>query len=216
MRRRTVAPPVRGGSCAAPRSDRARSALHPSSQRLETARCADLPPRARESGQTGRGGRANTVRRAPLAGSDDAEARWAASGRSGGFAQSCGRRRSFDRGGPDPCSLHQQGSCGRFPCVSGRDPSAYLAVVRRGLAHSTSRSTYGKLSTEEMILTSAGTKLRLKNSGCQNFPLCNSAGKGKAQGQKAKGTEFEPRRSQNFLLKPLRPRAFSSRQGGEY
>ena len=37
--------------------------------------------------------------------------------------------------------------------------------------------------------------------------------KGKAQGQKAKGTEFEPRRSQNFLLKPLRPRAFSSRQG---
>ena len=106
---------------------------------LTAARCADLPPRARESGQTGRGGRATTVRRAPLAGSDDAEARWAASGRSGGFAQSCGRRRSFDRGGPDPCSLHQQGSCGRFPCVSGRDPSLGISgVVRRGLAHSTS------------------------------------------------------------------------------
>ena len=37
-----------------------------------------------------------------------------ASGRSGGFAQSRGRGRSFDRGRPDLRSRHQQGSCGPF------------------------------------------------------------------------------------------------------
>jgi hypothetical protein len=36
----------------------------------------------------------------------------------------------------------------------------------------------------------------------RTLKACN-ARKGKAQGQKAKGTEFEPRRSQNFLLKPF-------------
>ena len=37
----------------------------------------------------------------------------------------------------------------------------------------------------------------------------------KREGEKAKGAEFEPRRSQNFLLKPLLPEAFPSRQGGD-
>ena len=37
----------------------------------------------------------------------------------------------------------------------------------------------------------------------------------KRKGEKAKGAEFEPRRSQNFLLKPLLPEAFPSRQGGD-
>ena len=59
---------------------------------LVSARCADLPLPASAAGQTGRGGRAKRVKRAPLAGGDDAEARWAASRRCCGFAQSCGRR----------------------------------------------------------------------------------------------------------------------------
>jgi hypothetical protein len=80
---------------------------------LTPARCADVPPLARASGQPGRGERARRPQIAPLAGSDDAEARRAASRRCGGFAQSCGRRRSFDTGRSDPCARHQQGSCGR-------------------------------------------------------------------------------------------------------
>jgi hypothetical protein len=59
---------------------------------------------------------------APLAGSDDAEARRTAGGRCGGFAQSCGWRWTFDRGRSGLRSLHQQGSWGRFSCVSVRDP----------------------------------------------------------------------------------------------
>jgi hypothetical protein len=76
----------------------------------------------------------------------------------------------------------------------------------------------GKLSTEEVILTSAARAREIKDQkfGLPKFFPSQIGRKGKAQGQKAKGTEFEPRRSQNFLLKPLRPRAFSSRQEGEY
>ena len=76
----------------------------------------------------------------------------------------------------------------------------------------------GKLSTEEVILTSAARAREIKTQkfGLPKFSPSQIGRKGKAQGQKAKGTEFEPRRSQNFLLKPLRPRAFSSRQEGEY
>ena len=80
---------------------------------LTPARCADVPPPAREAGHTARGERAKTLNSAPLAGSDDAEARCAASRRRRGFAQGCGWRWSFDRGRSDPCSRHQQGSCGR-------------------------------------------------------------------------------------------------------
>ena len=76
----------------------------------------------------------------------------------------------------------------------------------------------GKLSTEQVILTSAARAREIKTQqfGLPKFSPSQIGRKGKAQGQKAKGTEFEPRRSQNFLLKPLRPRAFSSRQEGEY
>ena len=76
----------------------------------------------------------------------------------------------------------------------------------------------GKLSTEQVILTRAARAREIKTQqfGLPKFSPSQIGRKGKAQGQKAKGTEFEPRRSQNFLLKPLRPRAFSSRQGGEY
>jgi hypothetical protein len=84
---------------------------------LTPARCADLPPPAREAGQHWRRRRAKSTQNARLAGSDGAEARWAAGGRCGGFAQSCGRCRSFDRGRPDLCSRHPQGSCGRFERV---------------------------------------------------------------------------------------------------
>ena len=48
------------------------------------------------------------------AGSDDAEARWAASGRRGGLAQSCSWYRTVDRGRSDLCWPHLQRSCGRF------------------------------------------------------------------------------------------------------
>ena len=51
---------------------------------------------------------------APVAGSDGAEGRWPARRRSGGFAQGCRWRWSFDRGRPDLCFRHQQGSGGRF------------------------------------------------------------------------------------------------------
>ena len=66
----------------------------------------------RRSANRGAGGRLDWAPRASLAGRDDAEGRRAASRRPCGFAQSCGRRRSFDRGRSDPCSRHQQGSCG--------------------------------------------------------------------------------------------------------
>jgi hypothetical protein len=48
----------------------------------------------------------------PLAGGDDAEKWQATRQRSGGFAQSCGWRWSFDKGRSDLCSRHQQRSCG--------------------------------------------------------------------------------------------------------
>jgi hypothetical protein len=80
---------------------------------LTPARCADMPLPAREAGRHRPRRRGRTLFFAPVAGSDDAEARWAASGRCGGFAQSCGRRRPFDRARPDLCSRHHHGSCGR-------------------------------------------------------------------------------------------------------
>ena len=80
---------------------------------LTPARCAELPPAAREAGQHWPRRRSFPSKSAALAGSDDAEARCAASRRCGGFAQSCGRCRSFDTGRSDPCARHQHGSCGR-------------------------------------------------------------------------------------------------------
>ena len=100
---------------------------------LGPARCAHLPPRARESVQPGRGGRAKSPHNTPVAGSADAEARRAASRRCRGFAQSCGRRWVSDQGRSDPCSRHQQGGCGRVSCVSVRDPllsSSVCALTR--------------------------------------------------------------------------------------
>ena len=54
---------------------------------LTPARCAELPLAAREAGQHWPRRRSFPLLNAPLAGSDGAEARHAASGRSGGFAQ---------------------------------------------------------------------------------------------------------------------------------
>ena len=98
---------------------------------LAPARCAHLPPRARESVQPGRGGRAKSPHNTPVAGSDDAEARRAARRRCRGFAQSCGSRWASDQGRSDPCSRHQQGSCGRYACVSVRLHSSFVEVQFR-------------------------------------------------------------------------------------
>ena len=88
---------------------------------LTSARRAEMPPSAREAGPSWPRNACQTSRRAPVAGSDDAEGGRAASGRCGGFAQSCGRCRSFDRGRSDLCWRHQQGSCG---------PVSYVSVPR--------------------------------------------------------------------------------------
>ena len=98
---------------------------------LTAARGADLPLRASAAGQTGRGERAARARRAPVAGSDDAEGRRAASRRRGGLAGSCGRHRSFDPGRSDPYARHQQGSCGRFAPASVRDAEIFRSGRRR-------------------------------------------------------------------------------------
>jgi hypothetical protein len=87
---------------------------------LRPSRCADLPTPTRAAGQHWPRRASGDGQHAPLAGSDDAEARWAASGRCGGFAQSCGRRWSSDRGRSDLCWRHQQGSCGPVSRVSVR------------------------------------------------------------------------------------------------
>ena len=116
--------------CSGHRSERPAWLHHYARDLLTPARCAELPPVAREAGQHWPWRRSFPSKSAPLAGSDDAEARRAASGRSGGFAQSCGRDRCFDRGRPDLCSRHQQGSCGRF----ARGWDAVPAVRVRGLA----------------------------------------------------------------------------------
>ena len=59
---------------------------------------------------------------APVAGSDGAEGRWPARRRSGGFAQSCRWRWSFDRGRPDLCFRHQQAFAPLRPgeCLASR------------------------------------------------------------------------------------------------
>ena len=101
---------------------------------LTPARCADLPRPAREAGQHWQRRRAKSTQNARLAGSDGAEARWAAGGRCGGFAQSCGRCRSFDRGRSDLCSRHPQGSCGRFERVLSALSRIPLDLGTRGLA----------------------------------------------------------------------------------
>ena len=97
---------------------------------LRPSRCADLPTPTRAAGQHWPRRASGDGQHAPLAGSDDAEARWAASGRCGGFAQSCGRRWSSDRGRSDLCWRHQQGSCGPVSCVSVRASIAIWAVRR--------------------------------------------------------------------------------------
>jgi hypothetical protein len=108
---------------------------------ITPAVCAELPAPARAAGQPGHGEPAKRQRDALVAGSDGTEARWAGSGRCGGFAQSCGRRRSPDRSRPDLRSLHQQGSCGQFPCVSVHtDRSTRWLSLPRALARGGGRN----------------------------------------------------------------------------
>ena len=102
-----------GWLCAGALPERSAWLHHYARDLLTPARCAELPPAAREAGQHWPRRRSFPSKSAPLAGSDDAEARCAASRRCGGFAQSCGRCRSFDTGRSDPCARHQHGSCGR-------------------------------------------------------------------------------------------------------
>ena len=102
-----------------------------------------------------------------------------------------------------------RGAAGRFPRVRSGSRSLSSKVLCVLASRSpTPRTRRGKLSTQEVFL--------YQKFGLPKLSPSQIGRNGKAQGQKAKGTEFEPRRSQNFLLKPLRPRAFSSRQGGEY
>ena len=102
-----------GWLCAGALPERSAWLHHYARDLLTPARCAELPPAAREAGQHWPRRRSFPSKSAALAGSDDAEARCAASRRCGGFAQSCGRCRSFDTGRSDPCARHQHGSCGR-------------------------------------------------------------------------------------------------------
>jgi hypothetical protein len=92
---------------------------------LGSSRCADLPPPTRAASQRDRREGSKSCPDA-LAGSahDDAAGRTVGPRAYdvGGFAQSCGPRRSFDRGRSDLCSRHQQASCGRFARVSA-DPA---------------------------------------------------------------------------------------------
>ena len=99
--------------CSGHRPGRAAWLEHYRRNLLAPARRADLPPAARAGGQHWPRRPAESSETALLAGSDDAVARCAASGRCGGFAQSCGRRRPFDRARPDLRSRHHHGSCGR-------------------------------------------------------------------------------------------------------
>jgi hypothetical protein len=64
---------------------------------LAPARSAGLPPAAREAGQHWLRRRAKSSRTTAVAGSADAEARWAASGRSGGFALIRGAQKRPDQ-----------------------------------------------------------------------------------------------------------------------
>ena len=90
---------------------------------LTSAGRAELPPPAREAGPSWPRRACQTSKRSPVAGSDDAEGGRAASGRCGGFAQSCGRCRFFDRGRSNRCWRHQQASCGRLYCVQNKEAS---------------------------------------------------------------------------------------------
>jgi hypothetical protein len=116
--------------CSGHRPGRAAWLEHYRRNLLAPARRADLPPAARAGGQHWPRRPAESSETALLAGSDDAVARCAASGRCGGFSQSCGRRCSFDRGRSDLCWRHQQGSCGRFARVSaiGRTPGLKMVA----------------------------------------------------------------------------------------
>jgi hypothetical protein len=116
--------------CSVHRPERSAWLDHYPRDLLAPARCADLPPAARAGGQHWPRRRAGSSQNAVLAGSDGAEAHRPVSGRRGGFAQSCGRRRSFDRGRPDPCSRHHQGRCGRFARVLSAIPAIPRADLR--------------------------------------------------------------------------------------
>ena len=106
---------------------------------LTPARCAERPTPAREAGQHWLRRASGMQSGAPLAGSDDAEARRTAGGRCGGFAQSCGWRWTFDRGRSDLRSLHQQGSWGAlFLRFGPRSPAQHQKPVSGApsIAHS--------------------------------------------------------------------------------
>jgi hypothetical protein len=116
--------------CSVHRPERSAWLDHHPRDLLAPARCADLPPAARAGGQHWPRRRSGSSQNAVLAGSDGAEAHRPVSGRRGGFAQSCGRRRSFDRYRPDPCSRHHQGRCGRFARVMSANPCHSEHILR--------------------------------------------------------------------------------------
>jgi hypothetical protein len=116
--------------CSVHRPERSAWLDHHPRNLLAPARCADLPPAARAGGQHWPRRRSGSSQNAVLAGSDGAEAHRPVSGRCGGFAQSCERRRSFDRGRPDPCPRHHQGRCGRFARVMSANPCHSEHILR--------------------------------------------------------------------------------------
>ena len=97
---------------------------------LTPARCAELPPAARGSGRpeslpkratTRRWSAVMTPRDAGLRADDAVTSHRAADGAVPSIARIIGR--------PDLCSLHQQGSYGRFCCVFVRDDEFVLPSI---------------------------------------------------------------------------------------
>jgi hypothetical protein len=84
---------------------------------LRPAARRELRQAASAAGQTVGGEASNRHASPGFEGSVSAEARSVAPWRSSSFAQRSGRFHSSDRSRSDPCSLHQHGRGGRFPCV---------------------------------------------------------------------------------------------------
>jgi len=91
-----------------------------------------------------------------------------------------------------------RGAAGRFPRVRSESRSLKSFDTWLAIAHS-SNPPQGKIKHRRGVFVT-------QKFGLPKLSPSQIGRNGKAQGQKAKGTEFEPRRSQNFLLKPLRPR----------
>ena len=139
---------------------------------LTSAGRAELPPPAREAGPSWPRRACQTSKRSPVAGSDDAEGGRAASGRCGGFAQSCGRCRFFDRGRSNRCWRHQQASCGRLYCVNQQEASptstpwinqaSYCREPYASKPQASGLDTIPKLSPVDLIPLTVGRLLREK------------------------------------------------------